>query len=294
MFSDLLSGKRPPPEQWRSTKIIVLFKKGDVSLPKNYRPIAIIPVLCKLFSGVVLLRIKQVLDPQRIPEEMGFRETYGCSDLVHTLRMVGEKGMEWGESLWMASLDLEKAFDKVLHSALYQNLHAAGISDDDLQAIKTLYADQSAYIQLDPSLRSRCFPILRGVRQGDPMSPILFACALRGCMQKLKLKWDRQNYGAVVGASEDGKDRLCFVSFADDTTLIAKSKRALRAMLRDIHEALQTVGLNLNADKCKIQCSKPAQGFDCGFFSLSNRTPRHRLQDSGHNLHIEWEQRCRI
>ena len=56
MFTDLLNGAAAPPPCWRATKLIVLFKKGDVKLPKNYRPIAIIPVMCKVLAGILLRR----------------------------------------------------------------------------------------------------------------------------------------------------------------------------------------------------------------------------------------------
>ena len=159
----------------------------------------------------------------------------------------------------MASLDLEKAFDKVLHSALYQGLREAGVAEQDLKAIESLYKDQSAHVQLDPTLRSIYFKILRGVRQGDPMSPALFACTLRKTMIELKKKWERQKYGTLIGVSDAGQGRLTFVMFADDTTLVAKSRTALKKMLKDLQVELIKLGLTLNEDKCKLQCSRPSR-----------------------------------
>ena len=45
VFFDLLQGASKVPESWFVSKLVILFKKGDTKLPKNYRPIAIIPVL---------------------------------------------------------------------------------------------------------------------------------------------------------------------------------------------------------------------------------------------------------
>ena len=78
----------------------------------------------------------------KTPEEMGVRKSYGCGDLIPCLRMVSEKSVEWGETVWAASLDLEKAFDKVIHSAV-----SAGVSDCDLRAVQNLYARQCAFVQ---------------------------------------------------------------------------------------------------------------------------------------------------
>ena len=52
-FTDVLNGSAVSPETWKTTKMKVLFKKGDAELPKNYRPISIIPVLAKLFSTLL-------------------------------------------------------------------------------------------------------------------------------------------------------------------------------------------------------------------------------------------------
>ena len=99
-------------------------------LSKNYRPIAIIPVLCTLFSGVLLGRIGRVLEALQDPEQGGFRRGYSCSDMVMFIRMVAEKAEEWGEEVWAASLDLEKAFDKVFHTSVLNSLNDAYIEPD--------------------------------------------------------------------------------------------------------------------------------------------------------------------
>ena len=92
----------------------VLFKKGDADLPKNYRPISIIPVLAKLFSTLLYSRIQDLVEKRLAEEQFGFRKGRGCVDAVHVLRMIVEKSAEWGEPLFMAALDVEKAFDRVV------------------------------------------------------------------------------------------------------------------------------------------------------------------------------------
>lgn len=232
-------------------------------MPGNYRPIAIIPVLCKLYSRVVLGSMAEKIESLRTPEEIGFRRNYQCSGLIHVLRLLGEKANEWGETVWMASLDLEKAFDKLVHTAVFTGLRRAGIDNTTVEAIRELYTNQTAYVQLDEHTKSRLIDILRGVRQGDLMSPALFANSVRACMETLRAKWEKEQLGTTIGADSRGKSRLSYIMFADDTTIIAKSKQALRKMLTSLAGELAQIGLTMNADKCKIQCSKPRpQGDD--------------------------------
>ena len=159
-FRQILHGESDIPVSWRSSRLVVLYKKGDAKLAKNYRPIAIIPVLSKLFSGVLLARIKPILDALQSVEQTGFRPDYSCIDEVHFLHMVAEKADEWGEEVWAASLDLEKAFDKVFHQAVFDSLAASGVDADIVSALWRLYAEQTACVCIDGNVRSQCFEIL--------------------------------------------------------------------------------------------------------------------------------------
>ena len=148
VFTDILHGATEVPAVWCISRLIVLYKKGDASLPKNYRPIAIIPVLCELFSRELLGRIGPVLESLQDPEQGGFRPDYSCSDMVTFLRLVAEKADEWGEVVWAASLDLEKAFDKVHHTAVLNSLMNASIEPDIVRFLWQCYKQQSAYVLL--------------------------------------------------------------------------------------------------------------------------------------------------
>ena len=100
-FAHILQRKQPPPEQWKLTKARVVFQKGEPELPKNYRPIAILPVMAKLFSTVLYLRIAEHIDERLSEEQYGFRTGRGCADALRTMRVVVvEKSLEWGEQLW--------------------------------------------------------------------------------------------------------------------------------------------------------------------------------------------------
>ena len=56
-------------------------------------------------------RIDGLLEQSQIDTQYGNRKGRGCSDAVHVLRMIVEKSAEWGEDLWLAAVDVEKAFD---------------------------------------------------------------------------------------------------------------------------------------------------------------------------------------
>ena len=97
-------------------KLSLIFKSGDKQMPQNYRPISIILALAKLFSTILYGKIKDIIEAELDDEQLKFRRGRGCTDALHILRMLVEKSSEWGEELWIATLDLAKAFDQVHHA----------------------------------------------------------------------------------------------------------------------------------------------------------------------------------
>ena len=248
IFTEIVNGDCAPPDSWKMSKLRVIFKKGDTELPKNYRPISFIPVLAKLFSTVLYRRIEGIVENRLAEEQYGFRSGRGCTDAVHVLRMVVEKSAEWGKPLYMAALDVEKAFDRVHHADVSKALLGCGAG----LRLAVTYARLHAHVSLWPGAESRPFPIQRGVRQGDALSTLLFNLVLSEVLEELRAVWNRRGYGTEVG-SQSNHARLTHVAFADGCTLIAASWTSLKRMILHLREALGKRGLNLHPTKCQVQ-----------------------------------------
>ena len=252
LLDDILSGRAQTPETWRRIKMKVIFKKGDPHMPKNYRPISILPVMAKLYSTVIYQRLQPILDAQLADEQFGFRKGRGCSDAIHILRQVIEKSAEWGEQLWVATLDVEKAFDRVHHSCLFEALLCGEVDVCIVSALRRLYFGMQATVLVEGGGESRYFDVQRGVRQGDPLSPLLFNFVLHQTLQEVNTIWKRRGYGTNVGLTLGGH-RLTHVAFADDMTLISRSRLSMKRMLESLRVALSDRGLSLHPSKCKLQ-----------------------------------------
>ena len=221
-FTEILNGFSEPPEERKVTKMKLVFKKGCPELPKNYRPIAMIPVLSRLFSILLYTRIQGLVDQRMAEEQFGFRKGRGCADAVHVLRTVVEKSAEWGLPLWMAALDVEKAFDRVHHADLFRTMLECGVSARVVLTLRNFYAWLNARVHLLPGTESRDFQFQRGVRPGDPLSTLLFNLVIRDVLEEVEVLWKRRGYGSEVGNAWR-QNRLTHVVFADDVTLIANS-----------------------------------------------------------------------
>ena len=251
-FNDILQEVLDTPDSWKKVKVKVIFKKGDPELPKNYRPISIIPVLAKVYSTILYNRIKDDMDKRLAEEQYGFIRGRGCADAVHILRAIIEKSAEWGEQLWVATLDVEKAFDRVHHANLFESLVDGKVDASIIGALRRLYANMRASVVLGDGQESRGVNVQRGVRQGDPLSPLLFNLILNQVLEEVRTIWETRGYGTNVGSTLRGR-RLTHVAFADDMTLVSRSWLSMKRMVLTLREALARRGLALHPAKCKVQ-----------------------------------------
>ena len=212
-------------------------------------------ILLKVFSTVLYLRIQARIDGHLSDEQYGFRRGQGCSDAVHVLRMVIEKSAEWGEDLWIAALDVEKAFDRVHHSALFDALLEAGVEWEAISSLKRLYAGTRAYVNLWTGVDSRAFDIERGVRQGDTLSPLLFNLVMNRVLDDVLPVWRKRGCGTNVGMTLQGQ-RLTHCAFADDMTLISRSWLSMKRMMAKVRASFAKYGLTLHPAKCKVQTNR--------------------------------------
>ena len=119
-------------------------------------------------------------------------------------------------------MDVEKAFDRVHHSALFDALLRNRIDISTVSVLRRLYFGVRGYVSMWPGADSRHFDMNRGAKQGDTLSPILFNLVLDGVLAEVNEVWKKRGYGTNVGHELRGP-RLTHIAFADDQSLFARS-----------------------------------------------------------------------
>ena len=154
----------------------VIFKSGNPRLPQNYQPIAVIPVLYKLFARMLYNRLAKILEPQQSVDQAGFRPSFSTLDHLFTLAQVSEKAHEWQKTIWLAAIDFQKAFDTVEHASLWHALADQNVPAGYIRLLQKLHEGQKTQVRTD--VESKSFDIGRGTKQGDPLSSLLFNALL--------------------------------------------------------------------------------------------------------------------
>ena len=158
------------------------------------------------------------------------------------LRCLLKDSCEELKPLSLVFLDVSKAFDSVSHDSLFLAAKRMGVPGPFIEYLRCLYSEASTRLQVGEEL-SEPLAQNRGVKQGDPLSPILFNCIIEWAIEALD-----QELGIRVGG--DGP-RLNHLAFADDIVLMARSRIGIQHLSHQLERALGLCGLTLNPDKSR-------------------------------------------
>ena len=163
------------PPDWKEANIVPLFKKGDKSLPENYRPISLTSLSCKLLEHVVHSNIMTHFDKFEVLDDAqhGFRKRRSCvSQLISTLDDFANclKNQQHIDAIL---LDFSKAFDKVDHEGLILKLEHLGIRNSLLNWIRSFLIGRNQRVVIEGK-ESSPTKVLSGVPQGTVLGPLFF------------------------------------------------------------------------------------------------------------------------
>jgi len=163
------------PEVWKKARVVPVFKSGKTSLPENYRPISIVPVLSKILEKAVHHQLSLYLEDNKLlsDRQFGFRHKRS-TEMASTLlcdsirQRVGE-----GKLVGAVFLDLSRAFDTINHANLLNHLKSYGVSGSELEWFRDYLFGRTQVVDVD-SVYSSIQPLYTGVPQGTILGPLLF------------------------------------------------------------------------------------------------------------------------
>lgn len=158
----------------------------------------------------------------------------------------------------MLFLDLEKAFDKVNREFLYKALEKFNFGEKFIGYIKSLYADAESCI-MNLNWQSVYFPLMRGVRQGCPVSALLFLVVVEFLAIDLNKSIDVKGINLPGKANEVVEVKIS--QFADDTTIFVADEQSLVNVMEKVESFCKVAGPSLNISKSK--------GFSFGNFNCN-------------------------
>ena len=162
------------PQDMRDAKIITLYKnKGERSDCNSYRRISLLSVVGKVFARVILIRLQRLAEHVYPESQCGFRAGRSTADMIFSLRQLQEKCREQNMPLYVAFIDLTKAFDLIGRDGLFKVLQRIGCPPKLQNLIESFQSNLKGTVQFNGG-SSEPFDIRSSVKQGCVLAPTLF------------------------------------------------------------------------------------------------------------------------
>ena len=220
------------PTDWEESFIACLYKgKGDALDRGNYRGLKLTEQAMKILERIVDGLIRQVVSID--DTQFGFVPGRGTTDAIFVVRQLQEKYLAVNKRLYMAFVDLEKAFDRVPRKVIWWALRKLGVEELIVRLVQGMYANARSWVRVGEGF-SKEFEVKGGVHQGSVLSPLLFIIVLEAlsCEFRASVLWEDL--------------------YADDLVIIADSLEECVRRLLIWKEAMEKKGLRVNAGKTKV------------------------------------------
>ena len=163
------------PSDWKISRVVPVFKKGDTGLASNYRPISLLSLVGKIQERLVHNSLlEHLLDRDAIsPHQFGFWPGSSTQEALISLTQSWHQHLEDGHSTICA---ISEAFDSVPHSGIMESLSEAGVGGPLLGWFQDYLTNTLQSFVLQGSSSPSCL-VSSGIPQGSILGPLLFILA---------------------------------------------------------------------------------------------------------------------
>lgn len=233
------------PQELKRTIIRPILKDGASNIPSNWRPIANVSTISKIYEHVFANRLLKFLYKYNIicNEQYGFVKGRNTTDAMIDFIDKAVAALDKKFKTIGVFLDLQKAFDCLDHGKLFNRLHRIGVRGVALDWIKSYLKGRIQRVKINDTKQSGDLVVKFGIPQGSVLGPILFILYINDITKTIS--------------------NLQITVYADDVSLLFKSRSWSDLeidsflQLTTLYQYLNSNNLHVNPDKTScLQFSK--------------------------------------
>ena len=227
------------PSSWKESITILIHKRGDQNDITNWRPICLQNTLYKLYAAIIAQRLADwTLEKSSLTSsQRGFLPYDGCTEHNFLLQSIMQDARRSRRNLSLVWIDLANSIPRHI---LLDMLGRAGLGGRFLDIVKDIYSSSTTKVKTD-NTSTPPITMDRGVKQGCPLSPLLFNFVLDGALRRV----EELQCGYRIG-----DHTIKALGYADDICLVTEDKQGLEGMLEALHTFCQWAGLKVKVEKC--------------------------------------------
>ena len=177
-------------------------------------------VVYKAMCLIVQERLVKVVEEKQLlaEEQGGFRRGRGCRDQFLSLSLLGQTMIaRRRKGMLAAFIDFKRTYDRVDRTKLWSCLEGSGLEGRMVDFLRAAYSERKCEVKVGDMV-SESFNVMKGLRQGCVLSPVLFSLYINSLVEKLR--------GAGVGIECRGQ-RIPALLYADDMVILADDEEML-------------------------------------------------------------------
>jgi len=223
-----------------------LYKKKDKREIGNYRPITLLNTDYKIYTKALTIKLAIAAPYIVHPDQAGFMPGRSIYDQVRLAKLMVHYAEATEDNGLIIALDQEKAYDKICHDYLWRTMEKYNLPQTFINTIRSLYESAKTVVIINGAI-SQPFQVSRGVRQGDPLSCLLFNIAIEPLANLLRTSKDLKGFEIPRTNT-----KLITTLFADDTTVYLNHEDDFQTLTGILHLWCRASGAKFNETKTEI------------------------------------------
>jgi hypothetical protein len=238
-----------------SANIALLPKKDGAQSIGDFRPISLIHAVAKIIAKILASRLAPFMNKLTSRAQSAFIKTRSIHDNFLFVRNYARRLQRTKTSALLCKLDIKKAFDSVSWEYMFDLLQRLGFPPRFRDWLAALWSSASSRIILN-GIPGKPMPHGCGLRQGDPVSPLLFVLAIDPLQYILEAATTNGDLHRLRGRGPFLRTSL----YADDAAIfLAPIKEDVNVLSHLLNEFGHVTGLVTNVHKsmvAPIRCSQ--------------------------------------
>ena len=201
------------PNVWKMANVVLVHKKSDEQILKNYWPLSLLPICGKIYHRLIYNSLFEYFIENDLvsPNQSGFKPGGSCTKQLISITHEIYQCLDDGYEVRGVFLDISKAFDKILHNGLIYKFKQNGVAGDLLNTLNNFLEERKQRVILNGQ-QSTWTNVEVGVPQGSILGPLLFLIYINDLPENLvsnpKLSVDNTSLFLVIRNKQQSAQNL--------------------------------------------------------------------------------------
>ena len=232
------------PDSQKTAIVKLIPKSGSKKDINNWRPISLLNCDYKILAKIISLRLSNTLSTYISESQQAAIKGRHIHNVLLNLKAAINYSKDKKHPLAFLQIDFSKAFDSLSHAFLLALMKHIQVPEQTIKWTSILLRNIGAKIQVNHEL-TEFIPVTSGIRQGCPLSMLLFALAADVLAKKLLAASSFCGLGL-------GSSSIKLQQFADDTTLLFTTPSEIKTAVQILNDFSNHSNLKINAKKTTV------------------------------------------